>query len=70
MKKTRKQTALVIPTTHWDRDWYWPFERFRVKLVELFDMTKKLWKKHPDYTFAIDGQSIAVDGGSGTSINY
>lgn len=56
-----KKTALVIPTTHWDRDWYWSFERFRVKLIELFSVLKELWEKEPDYKFALDGQAIALE---------
>ena len=53
--------GIVVPTTHWDRDWYWPFERFRVKLIEMFAGVEKLWEENPDYTFTIDGQSIALE---------
>ena len=59
--KRKRTTALIIPTTHWDRDWYWPFERFRVKLIELFQRAKELWAQYPSYRFAIDGQAIAVE---------
>ena len=52
---------IVIPTTHWDRAWYWPFERFRVKLLRLFEVTKELWEKHPEYKFAIDGQTVPIE---------
>lgn len=57
----RAALGLVIPTTHWDRDWYWPLERFRVKLVELFQTVKVLWDRHPDYRFAVDGQCAIVE---------
>jgi alpha-mannosidase len=53
--------AIVIPTTHWDRAWYWPFERFRVKLIDLFQVVKDLWERYPDYRFAIDGQCVPVE---------
>ncbi|MEI6423148.1 MAG: hypothetical protein WCP55_13080, partial [Lentisphaerota bacterium] len=58
--KTRAQ-ILVIPTTHWDRAWYWPFERFRVKLIEMWCAVKEMWEKHPCYTFSADGQTLCVE---------
>ncbi len=54
-------TLTVIPTTHWDRDWYWPLERFRVKLIELFQTVRELWDRYPEYRFAIDGQCAPVE---------
>ena len=27
----------LVPHTHWDREWYLPFQRFRLKLVRLVD---------------------------------
>ena len=27
----------VVSHTHWDREWYHPFERFRQRLVALID---------------------------------
>ena len=27
----------VVPHTHWDREWYEPFQTFRLKLVRLVD---------------------------------
>ena len=29
------KTFCVISHTHWDREWYMPLERFRMRLVEL-----------------------------------
>lgn len=54
-------TGMVVPTTHWDRAWYWPFERFRVRLIEAFHAVEQLWDADPDYIFTMDGQSIAVE---------
>ncbi len=56
-----KTDFIIVPTTHWDRDWYWPFERFRVKLIEMFERVLELADADPDYTFTVDGQSIAVE---------
>ena len=59
---TREHIAgLVVPTTHWDRAWYWPFERFRVKLIEMFVGVERMWTEDPDYRFTMDGQSLAVE---------
>ena len=52
---------IIVPTTHWDRDWYWPFERFRLKLIEMFERVLELADAAPDDTFTVDGQSIAVE---------
>jgi hypothetical protein len=52
--------CLVVPTTHWDRAWYWPHERFRVKLVAMFVAVEELWRTDPDWVFTLDGQTIAL----------
>ena len=58
--KPRAQ-ILVIPSTHWDRAWFWPFERFRIKLIEMWCAVKEMWGKHPGYTFSSDGQTLCVE---------
>jgi hypothetical protein len=27
--------VFLVPHTHWDREWYEPFQRFRLRLVDL-----------------------------------
>ncbi|MDQ1478871.1 MAG: 2-O-(6-phospho-alpha-D-mannosyl)-D-glycerate hydrolase, partial [Actinomycetota bacterium] len=27
----------IVPHTHWDREWYSPFQTFRLRLVRLLD---------------------------------
>ena len=27
----------LVPHTHWDREWYEPFQRFRLRLVDMVD---------------------------------
>ena len=34
---TRPQRVNVVPHTHWDREWYRPFQTFRLRLVDLLD---------------------------------
>jgi len=58
---TRPRVA-VVPHTHWDREWYDPFQTFRVRLVETLDQVLSLLERDPGYArFTLDGQMAAVD---------
>lgn len=55
-------TVHIIPHSHWDREWYLPFEQHRMKLVELIDRTMELFAKDPSFShFHLDGQTIVLD---------
>ncbi len=56
-----KKLVHVIAHTHWDRSWYWPFERFRLKLVECVKAVVRELKAHPDYRFNFDGQVLMLE---------
>ncbi len=48
--------------THWDREWYKPFQEYRMWLVELIDELMELMELHPDYkSFHLDGQTIVLE---------
>ena len=52
----------VVPHTHWDREWYDPFQTFRLKLVRLIDSLLDLMERDSSYThFLLDGQLAVVD---------
>src|SRR5579872_4620584 len=52
----------IVPHTHWDREWYEPFQTFRLRLVHLLDGLLDLLESDPSYsTFLLDGQMAAVD---------
>ena len=52
----------VVPHTHWDREWYDPFQTFRLKLVHLVDGLIDLLERDPSYkTFLLDGQLAVID---------
>jgi hypothetical protein len=54
--------VIVVPHTHWDREWYSPFQTFRLKLVDLVDDLLDLLERDPSYThFMLDGQVAVVD---------
>ncbi len=56
-----KKTAHVIAHTHWDRSWYWPLERFRVRLLECVKAVIRELRAHPDYIFTFDGQTLMLE---------
>ncbi|MCG3226766.1 MAG: hypothetical protein H7645_07595 [Candidatus Heimdallarchaeota archaeon] len=50
----------VVPHTHWDREWYLPFQHFRFQLVELVDDLLDILSKQ-EYYFMLDGQTIILE---------
>ena len=55
-------TVHVVPHTHWDREWYLPFERFRDKLVVTMDTVLELLRSDLGWThFHLDGQTAMID---------
>ena len=56
------RTALVVSHTHWDREWYLPFQRFRMKLVEMVDTLLDILDTEPSYKyFTLDGQTVVLE---------
>jgi len=54
--------VVVVPHTHWDREWYLPFERFRYHLVQLLDETLALLKADDRFRhFLLDGQAVIAE---------
>jgi hypothetical protein len=52
----------LVPHTHWDREWYLPFERFRDKLVVTMDTILELLSSDPGWShFHLDGQTAMID---------
>ncbi len=52
----------IVPHTHWDREWYAPFQRYRVQLMHLVDDLLDLLEADPSFTrFLLDGQTAVVD---------
>ena len=48
--------AHYISGTHWDREWYRPFQEYRVLLVQLVDGLLDLMERDPDFRyFHLDG---------------
>jgi mannosylglycerate hydrolase len=52
----------IVPHTHWDREWYLPFQTFRLRLVDLLDDLLPRMETDPSYArFLLDGQLAVVD---------
>src|SRR4051812_49883009 len=51
----------VVPHTHWDREWYLPFEDFRIRLGEVVDEAIATLEARPEYRFTLDGQTVLLE---------
>jgi mannosylglycerate hydrolase len=57
-----RRTVAVVAHTHWDREWYQPFEAVRLRLVEVLDDVLARLEADPSIPhFMVDGQMAAVD---------
>jgi mannosylglycerate hydrolase len=54
--------AHYISGTHWDREWYRPFQEFRVLLVRLIDELLDLMEENEEFRyFQLDGQTCVLE---------
>ena len=51
----------VVSHTHWDREWYEPFEAFRFNLVKMIDYLLDTIDEQPNFLFNLDCQAIMVE---------
>ena len=52
----------VVPHTHWDREWYRPFEHFRLWLGRVVDGVLDTLERDPSFTsFTLDGQAVVLE---------
>ena len=57
----KKLKFYVISHTHWDREWYQPFQQYRYRLVRMMDDLIRGLEQNPDYRlFHLDGQTIVL----------
>jgi mannosylglycerate hydrolase len=54
-------TLHLVPHTHWDREWYQPFQRFRMRLVDLVDRVLERAEADRRFCFTFDGQTAMLD---------
>lgn len=59
---SKQRTAHIVSHTHWDREWYLPYEKHHVRLVELVDaLLDKLDGDSAFRSFYLDGQTIIIE---------
>jgi 2-O-(6-phospho-alpha-D-mannosyl)-D-glycerate hydrolase len=52
----------VVPHTHWDREWYLPFEAFQLRLAAVVDEVIEVLESDPAFaSFTLDGQAIVLE---------
>ncbi|WXG44639.1 MAG: glycoside hydrolase family 38 C-terminal domain-containing protein [Promethearchaeati archaeon SRVP18_Atabeyarchaeia-1] len=62
VRGNKKLRAILVPHTHWDREWYSPFQVFRTRLVKMMDNLLAILAKDPKFTcFTMDGQVAPIE---------
>ncbi len=57
----KRYKVFIVSHTHWDREWYLPFQLYRMKLVKLIDKLLGILEGDPRFrSFTLDGQTIVV----------
>lgn len=51
----------IISHTHWDREWYLPFETFRAELVDLIDDLLNILEQNKNFIFHLDGYTLLLE---------
>src|SRR6056297_1265022 len=60
--KENKPITYIIPHTHWDREWYVPFQYYRFRLVEMVDEVLQVLENDSNFNyFNMDGQTIILE---------
>ncbi|GAB4318072.1 MAG: hypothetical protein Kow0059_11340 [Candidatus Sumerlaeia bacterium] len=61
-KRNMKCSIHVLPNTHWDREWRFPFQETRMHLIDLLDRLLDLMERRPEYRyFNFDSQTVFLD---------
>ncbi len=57
-----KKTVYILSHSHWDREWYLPYEQHHMRLVQLIDDLLELFETDADFdSFHLDGQTITLE---------
>jgi mannosylglycerate hydrolase len=62
VRKMSDVQSIVVSHTHWDREWYMPFQEYRIWLVEFMDDLLRVFDQKPGYKcFTLDGQTSVIN---------
>ena len=56
-----KKICSVVFHTHWDREWYFPFETFRARLIRVMERVASALENNELDSFLFDGQVVAAE---------
>jgi mannosylglycerate hydrolase len=57
----KRYTCYIVFQTHWDREWYLPFEVFRYRLIQVMERIVEGLEKGELKQFVLDGQMAALE---------
>jgi mannosylglycerate hydrolase len=57
----KRYTCYIVFQTHWDREWYLPFEVFRYRLIQVLERIVDGLEKGELKQFVLDGQMAALE---------
>lgn len=58
----KNKKVYIISHSHWDREWYLPYEQHHMRLIRLMDDLLEIFETNPDFnSFHLDGQTIILD---------
>lgn len=57
-----KKTAHIISHTHWDREWYLPYETHHMMLIKTMDTLLDTFENDPEFKYYhLDGQTVLLE---------
>lgn len=57
-----KKKVYIISHSHWDREWYMPYEQHHMRLIELMDDLLEVIDTDPEFdSFHLDGHTLPID---------
>lgn len=56
-----KSEVFVVPHTHWDREWYFSYEKYHLRLLKLMDCVISLIREGSLPHFHLDGQTVLLE---------
>ncbi len=62
IKPVKVKEVVVVPHTHWDREWYQPFQEYRIRLTKMTKELLEAFRTRPRFNaFTFDGQTIVLN---------
>jgi mannosylglycerate hydrolase len=56
-----KKILHLVFQTHWDREWYFPFEQYRYRLIHVIERAMRALEQNEIASFILDGQTLPLE---------